>query len=45
MQILGSHEPIDADVTTFKNLFQEKFSAEVVENSIISFNLKLSKLH
>lgn len=43
--VLASLEPTNADVTTFKNLFQERFLAEAVEISVVSFNLEFSKLH
>lgn len=45
VQILASLEPTNADVTTFKNLFQERFSAEAVETLVASFDLKLSESH
>lgn len=45
VRILASPEPTETDVTTFKNLFQERFPAEVVETSVVSFNLELSELH
>lgn len=36
---------METNVTTYKNLFQERFPVEVVETFIISFDLELSKLY
>ena len=45
VQILASSDSSDANVTAFKNLFQEKFPAEAVEAPAVSFDLEFSELH
>lgn len=42
---MASLELIDTDITTLKILFQERFSVIVVETSVVSFDLELSKLY
>ena len=44
-EYLASSDPTDANVTTFRNLFQERFPAEAVEAPAVSFDLELSELH
>lgn len=45
VQILAISKPNNVNITTFKNLFEEKFPVEVVKNLFVSLDLEFSKLY
>ena len=45
VRLLADENPTAQSMTTFRNLFQERFPAKSVETSTVSFDLELSNLH